>query len=609
MNIPKDLNPNVAPQTVSVYTRHGANCPKRGSTPDQRVAAKNEKRCKCSKWIYLFHDGKDHRFSASTRSWEKAEQKKQELERELDPERAELRRLTKEKETKRVTVADAVQSYLMDAEARKLGSQTLAKRRTIFQRQLLPWVDANGILLLEDLTTSVLTRWRATWKLAAITTRNHQEILRNFFRYCIRQAWLKHNPALLLSKVQVKQCPTDYFTREEFGALLNATRSFALGQNFRGGDWSTRLRTLVLLMRWSGLRIGDAARLERSRLRGDRLLLYQAKTGTPVFVPLPPYVAEALRNVPPGREPNPRYFFWSGKGRSERAGNSWGPAFVRLFEIAALKQSDGTLKLGKSHMLRDTFAVELLLAGVPIEEVSMLLGHASIKTTEKHYAPWVLARQEKLQNSVEKSWLIQGIIASDANVSTTGIDGPFNGESPFLRKLGDQQQCAEAINLVPGASQSPDQLPLDFSAGGSSAATVGQRPVVDATSGEVENDSHIVNCLETSAEDREDGILCKFVCPPLPKQVHHNMATLGSQEIRSRRRFPYADVARMWDEGKTIKQIGTAVGRLDEGKDPTHTVRNFLRRMHQIGYKDASGHHFKLPYRGRTGISAANLMK
>ena len=49
--------------------------------------------------------------------------------------------------------------------------------------------------------------------------------------------------------------------------------------------------------------------LECSRLQDNKLLLYQAKTGTPVFVPLPPHVAELLRSVPPGLDPNPNYFF------------------------------------------------------------------------------------------------------------------------------------------------------------------------------------------------------------------------------------------------------------------------------------------------------------
>ena len=60
-------------------------------------------------------------------------------------------------------------------------------------------------------------------------------------------------------------------------------------------------------MRWSGLRIRDAITLERTRLINDNLLLYQAKTGTPVYVPLPHQVADALRNVPDGPKPKPSF--------------------------------------------------------------------------------------------------------------------------------------------------------------------------------------------------------------------------------------------------------------------------------------------------------------
>jgi integrase len=55
-------------------------------------------------------------------------------------------------------------------------------------------------------------------------------------------------------------------------------------------------------------------------------------------------------------------------------------------------------------MFRDTFAVELLLAGVAIDQVSVLLGHRSVKMTEKHYLPWVKARQEQLASSVQRAW-------------------------------------------------------------------------------------------------------------------------------------------------------------------------------------------------------------
>jgi len=59
---------------------------------------------------------------------------------------------------------------------------------------------------------------------------------------------------------------------------------------------------------------------------------------------------------------------------------------------------------GHAHRFRDTFAVDLLQAGVPMERVSMLLGHSSIKVTEKHYSPWVRDRQEQLEADVRRTW-------------------------------------------------------------------------------------------------------------------------------------------------------------------------------------------------------------
>jgi integrase/recombinase XerD len=60
-------------------------------------------------------------------------------------------------------------------------------------------------------------------------------------------------------------------------------------------------------------------------------------------------------------------------------------------------------------MLRDTFAVEYLLAGMPLEEVSRLLGHSSVLITQKHFAPWVLERQQRLATSVRTAWSTMGL--------------------------------------------------------------------------------------------------------------------------------------------------------------------------------------------------------
>ena len=98
----------------------------------------------------------------------------------------------------------------------------------------------------------------------------------------------------------------------------------------------------------------------------------RAKTGVPVYVPIPPDIAAVLRALPSS---NPRYFFWSGNGDPQTACKGWRRSLTRLFEIANIRKADETPKRCHAHMFRDTFAVELLNKGVPIDRVSLLLGH------------------------------------------------------------------------------------------------------------------------------------------------------------------------------------------------------------------------------------------
>jgi len=122
--------------------------------------------------------------------------------------------------------------------------------------------------------------------------------------------------------------------------------------------------------------------------------LYTAKTGTPVYCPLPDFVITALEAV---ERNNEQYFFWSGTSDKDGAARDYMRYLASLFRLAGVPG-------GHAHRFRDTFAVELLLAGVPLERVSMLLGHSSVKVTERHYAPWVAARQEQLEADVMRTW-------------------------------------------------------------------------------------------------------------------------------------------------------------------------------------------------------------
>jgi integrase len=119
--------------------------------------------------------------------------------------------------------------------------------------------------------------------------------------------------------------------------------------------------------------------------------------------------------------PNKRYFFWSGNGLPKSVVANWQRSYRRLFQLANIRKLDGQKKRCHPHMFRDTFAVEMLLAGVPIDQVSTLPGHSSLKVTERHYTPFVKARQLQLQASVRAAWKVGETQAKDRTMTRSGL--------------------------------------------------------------------------------------------------------------------------------------------------------------------------------------------
>lgn len=91
----------------------------------------------------------------------------------------------------------------------------------------------------------------------------------------------------------------------------------------------------------------------------------------------------------------------------------------------------------------------------------------------------------------------------------------------------------------------------------------------------------------------------KEIRVPVPK-VETKQMPRAKKAKKDARKFPYLEVARMWAEGLTQREIAKAIGRLDDNpKDPCHTLRTFLTKMHQKGYRNAEGQLVKLPYRAK----------
>jgi integrase/recombinase XerD len=236
------------------------------------------------------------------------------------------------------------------------------------------------------LDVNTLRQFRESWTNKNYSARKKLEALRTFFKFVHESGWLATNPAKAVKPPKVEDSPTLPFSKEEFERVLKACDEYPHKQN------ALRLKALVLLLRYSGLRITDAVTLSKHQIKDGILNLRTAKTGTLVRIPLPAVALTALESIQTGQ-----YYFWSGEGKKKSCVGDYQRAFKKLYELAQVEN-------GHAHRWRDTFAVELLLKRVPISDVSILLGHQSVKITEKHYSPWVLARQEQLEDTVRKTF-------------------------------------------------------------------------------------------------------------------------------------------------------------------------------------------------------------
>lgn len=416
---------------LSLYRRHLRSC--RFWNGKSTNGNRRNHTCRCPVWVDGQLTGKRVNKSLGIRDWTRAN----EIVRDW-----EIAGAIQQEPQRDVLITDACRAFMADAEAQRLSESSLKKYRVLliskhcaeerekFSPSLLEFCAERDLRFTNQIALPALSDFRALWKDGPLSGAKKLERLRAVGRFFLDRGWWRENLALKLKRPKVKETPTMPYTHKEMATLLTACDQYTDWHGRVGQENARRLRAFVLLARYSALRVSDAASCAVDRLSGNRLFLYTQKTGVPVYVPLPPFVVEALESCPCISE---RYWFWTGVGSKETLAGNWRRTFRRLCEIAGVEG-------GHPHRFRDTLAVELLLEGVPIERVSVLLGHSSVKITERHYAPWVQARQLQLESDLVRAWRNDPI----AQMEMLRCDGGLNN-GELLQKAATYLRHEKAL--------------------------------------------------------------------------------------------------------------------------------------------------------------------
>jgi site-specific recombinase XerD len=246
-------------------------------------------------------------------------------------------------------------------------SQSTERLYKLLFRQLIIFTSKHGLRFIDEVDLAKLTDFRTEWGVELLTALKTLERLRSEFKFALQIKIFDENYAASLIAPKIKQKATLPFTKEEITKILKACDSSEADQ---------RAKAFILTSRYAGMRISDVSVLAVDALRHNRLKLYQAKTGQPVSILLPQDVVNELLAV---KRSNQKYFFWTGQSKLTSVTGFWRARGAEVFNLAGVE--------GHPHRFRDTFAVAPLNGGASIETVSVLLGHTSIRATEKHHNP------------------------------------------------------------------------------------------------------------------------------------------------------------------------------------------------------------------------------
>lgn len=284
---------------------------------------------------------------------------------------------------------DDQNGIVLDAYAARLARRGLSPRTVKKYRaalaHYLAWLGGRRP---EEATERDVNEYLDAWAVgkAPGSVRVRIAALRSFYRFLRSRGDVAANPVEDVERPRSRQRPNDWLSAEEDAALLD-------------GAANEQERAVVHLLRWTGMRVGEACALTWDDVRLDEgeIRVRASKTDSGIrTVPVLPELDDELRawrrhleRLGLHRPHGPVLATRHGTAMKEQF--AWrlvkrvaGRAGVRARPAA--DASGWNVSEVTDHTLRRTFATDLLNRGVRLETVSKTLGHKDTRVTQQYYA-------------------------------------------------------------------------------------------------------------------------------------------------------------------------------------------------------------------------------
>ena len=235
----------------------------------------------------------------------------------------------------------------------------------------------------EDVDPVSVRAFLASMSRAGLAKRSQGRALsavKSCFRYACRQGRLDQNPAEGVRTPKVEKTLPRHLRPGETETLLEAPAEVA-------EELSTRDRAILELLYASGLRVSELVSLDWNDVDLEgRTVRVLGKGGKERMVPFGAPAADALRTW---------FDEWDGVRERAKSAKPGEPVFLnfRGTRLSARSVRRVVDRQGNAagvppglhpHVLRHTFATDLLSQGADLRTIQELLGHSSLSTTQKY---------------------------------------------------------------------------------------------------------------------------------------------------------------------------------------------------------------------------------
>lgn len=284
-------------------------------------------------------------------------------------------------------VENLVQTFLEYLEVERGVSRLTVRNYSHYLRRFLKWLNTQkSFARIPDITQDLVHQYRLYLSrflhgqglsLSRKTQGYHIIALRSFLRWLIRN----DKPALSPEKIDLPKAESHslkFLNGEQVDRLLNApTLSSIIGK---------RDKAILEVLFSTGLRVSELVSLERDKVDLDRREFgVIGKGGRARVVFLSGRAADWIRQYLDARNDNYKPLFVRHKGKFDPSLSDeevrLGPRSVQRM----IKKYARKMKIPVDvtpHVLRHSFATDLLMAGADLRSVQEMLGHKNVSTTQ-----------------------------------------------------------------------------------------------------------------------------------------------------------------------------------------------------------------------------------